>query len=483
MPRRSGERGRQNQEREMHKRIKLQPSQLVGPGLVALSLALHLFIVWTIAKQPLDINSQPEAQRSIVWPLYNDTIHRIGPGADFFAIYHAGQALQRGSSIYADDSESGIYCYPFRYLPIVAQTLGSFFIQFSPIVAYRIWILILEAALGCLLVVFARCTSAWLKYFGICVLLLTTPYFLEVHMGQFTFMTASLLVIGLLIQEGRGTSQQRIGWINTIVYSGAVLLKIFPIVTAVAFIRKKAYWLPLGVAIILGVALSALYFVTHPGEYDLFYARNFVLGGGLDSGNYGFAYLGYLSAKYLNLNTVLNYWDIALAFWRVSLLGLTSVAVLFSRKNQVSVGSVAMILAHFLTYPHVWEHHISAILVVGVLLLSVISSDRSNARFLVYLTVASLVLLALPTPFALFDQFKDAKVWDPLDGADLPVRYLLVFLKAFPTLLLYLVCVATLGRSGFTLRIIKPKTKSSLGSPAAEKGQEDSRVEDWRGAP
>ncbi len=453
----------------MHNPIKLQLSQLVGPGLVFLSLALHLFIVWTIAKQPLDVNSQPASQRSVVWPLYNDTIHRQGPGADFFAVYHAGQALQRGISLYADDPQSRIYYYfPFRYLPIVAQTLGSFFIQFSPIVAYRVWILILEAMLACFLGVFARHTLGWLKYFGVCVLLLSTPYFLELHMGQFTFMTASLLAIGLLLYEGRGTGQERMGWIGAITYLAAVLLKIFPLITAPAFVRKKTFWLPLGLAVVFGLVVSVPYFVTHPGEFGLFYARNFVSIGGLDSGNFGFVYLAYLSAKFMKLSAVLDHWDIAAGLWRLCLLALTSLVVLFNKKNLVSVGAVAMILAHFLSYPEVWEHHISAVLVVGVLLLVVIYHEESSARVLIWLTVASLVLLALPTPFALFDQMKDPKVWNPFVGAPLPVSFLLVLTKAFPTGLLYLVCLTTLSSSGFTRTFIDVKTKS-LGPLSPEK--------------
>jgi hypothetical protein len=434
------------------RKLKLHPFQLVGTVSVAVSLLFHFYAIWTIAEQPLDVNGHPEAQRSIVWPLYNDTIHRIGPGADFFALYNAAQALRRGGSLYRSSPEELTpYFYPFRYLPLVAQTLGLFVIQFSPIVAYRIWIVALEVVLGCLLIVFGRRTRGWLRYFGICALLLSSPYFLEVHMGQFTFVAASLLAIGLLLQEKGGWMSWKLrGAVNTIAYTCAVLFKVFPIVAAVAFMRRKAYWFPLAVAIVSGLAFSVPYFATHPNEFRAFYDANFVTPGGLDSGNYGLTYLVYLVVRDLRPTIALRNWDTALMVWRVSLLGLTALLVLFSRGDRVVVGSVAMILAHFVSYMHVWEHHMSGIVIMGLMMLQAISSERSPSRPLVCLIAACVIVLALPTPFALLDRLKDPRVWDPFTKLAWQVRYWVVLPKALPTGLLYLICVTILCRSGFT---------------------------------
>lgn len=54
------------------------------------AVALHFYVVYTIVAQPLNVNRYPPSSRSVIWPLHNDTAHRIGPAMDFFAIYHAG---------------------------------------------------------------------------------------------------------------------------------------------------------------------------------------------------------------------------------------------------------------------------------------------------------------------------------------------------------------------------------------------------------
>jgi len=148
-----------------------------GRVLVVALLCCHFYVVYTIASQPLDINRHPEAFRSVIWPLHNDTVHRIGPGADFFAVYHAGQALRRGSSPYesSEPARWTPYFHPFRYLPISAQTLGLFFSQLPPRVAYLLWICFLELLLGVLIYTFVRRTrDERLKYFSAGILLVAS---------------------------------------------------------------------------------------------------------------------------------------------------------------------------------------------------------------------------------------------------------------------------------------------------------------------
>jgi len=82
--------------------------------------------------------------RSVIWPLHNDTIHRYGRGADFYAVYHAGVNTRRGMSPYMlnDDGVTSYY-YPFRYFHIVALAAPAF-TYLSPGAAYLLWILVLE---------------------------------------------------------------------------------------------------------------------------------------------------------------------------------------------------------------------------------------------------------------------------------------------------------------------------------------------------
>ena len=144
-------------------------------------------------------------QRSLVWGLYHNSIHRIGPGADFFAVYHAGVASKQGLNPYAQDERPRLtpYFYSYRYLPVVGSTLGRLFTTFSPLTAYRLWILVCEAILGLLMWAFWRRFASLprSKLWGVVtssILLLSTPYFLELHMGQFTFVMGALCALAML---------------------------------------------------------------------------------------------------------------------------------------------------------------------------------------------------------------------------------------------------------------------------------------------
>jgi len=60
-------------------------------------------------------------------PLFNDTMHRFGPGGDFFSIYAAGVKARAGESVYTIGGhvEAVPYAYAFRYAPLVAYTVGA----------------------------------------------------------------------------------------------------------------------------------------------------------------------------------------------------------------------------------------------------------------------------------------------------------------------------------------------------------------------
>jgi hypothetical protein len=104
-----------------------------------------------------------------------------------------------------------------------------------------------------------------------------------------------------------------------------------------------------------------------------------------------------------------------------------------------------MLLAHFASYPHVWEHHMSAVIVLGLLLFVEGAGSRGEAALL----AACVLLLALPTPFALFDTARDARAWDPTPAWPLWQRYAILLPRAVPALGLYLAGMAHLVRAGF----------------------------------
>jgi glycosyl transferase family 87 len=452
---------------------------------IAAAVIVHAYVVCTIALQPLDVNRQVGAGRSAIWALHNDTIHRVGPGADFFAVYHAGYAFEHGVSPYADDDTDEVtpYYYPFRYLPVIGFTLGRFLAQFQPRLAYWMWIGILEALLGLLILLFLRRSgNRRFRSVALGTLLLSSPYALELHMGQFTFATLSLLCIGILLQESaheRTAQLDRIG--GALCYALAALLKVFPLVTLPALIRQRRYRpsLILGFAAIL--AGAAPYFVLHRGDFDLFYKRNWSLNsiGGIGSGNFGFVYLVYLILTDAHSATLAKEWVGLAADWRLLVLAVTAAVVFFSRDDRVGVGAGAMILAHFLSYADVWEHHMSGALVVGMLILWSITEDAPAAGWSTSSTVMAicLVLLALPTPYVFFDRARDPAIFEPGLQWSPFVRDTLVISKVAPTATLYASCMLVLGRAGFALpwaiapRVAKAPTYATGGSsrpPRAE---------------
>jgi hypothetical protein len=137
-------------------------------------------------------------------------------------------------------------------------------------------------------------------------------------------------------------------------------------------------------------------------------------------------------------------WNRAVSLVRLPLLGLTAAVVLLSRERRVLLGASTLLLAHFVTYQHVWEHHMSAVVLLGAALVATV--ERREGLLVPALLCTA--LLALPTPIGL------VKLLEALSGWDTGLRQhaLRLFLpslaKGVPTLLLYLVLLLRLLREG-----------------------------------
>ncbi len=423
---------------------------------VVIALGIHFYVVYTIAGQPLNVNGQQPSTRSAIWVLHNDTVHRIGPAADFFAVYHAGHALQQGLSPYenVESPRRTPYFYPFRYLPLVGYTIGYFSIQFEPRAAYQQWLVVLELCLLAIIVLFAtRTNDRRIAAVTTCVLLLSTPYFLELHMGQFTFLTLSLLVMGVLLLE-RPPPVFRGLWasvISTVGVTAAVLLKVLPLVTTPAFLRIRRYWPGIGLAALAVLAVSLPHFMRHAGEWQAFRSANFSDPvGGMDAGNYGLVYLIYRIGDELQLQGMMSRWQDFASTWYMLVVGVTAVVVMLSRCTSLGMGVAALVMAHFVGYSQVWEHHMSGVVVVGCLMLHAMRQDETYSGRLEVVVIGALIVLALPTPFVWLDTAKDIRVWDPSTEWPAWSRYALIMSKAVPATILYGVAMTWLFRSGFT---------------------------------
>lgn len=120
---------------QLYGNFKDTAPNLIGVGIVSVSIIVHLLIVYSI------VVHRPQ---SLIWPLHNDTIHRQGRGSDFYALYHASLNVQQGLSPYADNDDNLTpYFYSFRYLPVIAQEPASCFFY-----SHRKWLII--SGLWCL---------------------------------------------------------------------------------------------------------------------------------------------------------------------------------------------------------------------------------------------------------------------------------------------------------------------------------------------
>jgi len=105
-------------------------------ALLALGIAAHLLFLLSLRFGWLN-------------PLFNDTMHRFGPGGDFFSIYAAGVKARAGQSVYTVGGrvETVPYAYAFRYAPLVAYTVGAALSCLPAIAAYALWLIGCELAL------------------------------------------------------------------------------------------------------------------------------------------------------------------------------------------------------------------------------------------------------------------------------------------------------------------------------------------------
>jgi hypothetical protein len=413
-------------------------------------IATHLALVLSVLSQPFFVSAYAPEFRAITWSIHHDTVHRRGPAADFFSVYEAGLRAAHGTHLYEDRDVPGAtpYHYPYRYSPLVAHTLGRVVTFFSPRRAWQLWSLVLEGLLATtVLTLRRRAREHWVGDAVSAVLLLSTPFLLEVHIGQFTFATLALTALALLVvDEGEGTFR------GAERYALAVGLKTFPLVAAPALLRSPAGRRALAVTALTLVPV-VVWFAMHPGTWAAFTAANF--GGvtllGMDAGNHGFAYVIYLAGRDLSGPWSAESWASTWRVMQLVALAATSLVVLRSRSTSAVLGGAALVMAYQLTYTHVWEHHMSGTLALASAAVITASTPHGDApaRWSARETIAAvvmLVLLAAPTPFVWLDVALDPRVFDPSYAWEPWMRYMLPLSKALPLLVLYALIVKTLVR-------------------------------------
>ena len=444
--------------------------------LLGIAILAHLVIVASIVRQPFNVQNAPPSERSLVFPLYNDAVHRIGPFADFFAVYRSGFCLRQGIDFYGSGTRitEVPYFYHYRYLPVVAYALGLPLSFLSARAAAILWTLLLEAVLAAFLLLYWRRTEdLGTRVLAAVFLLLSTPYFLEVHMGQCTFATLALVGIALLLVEapaeptagayrpatgaaasGSGSSGKRMVGAAA-AFSAAVLLKLFPFVLAPALLRRGRmgrFWL-LAAASSL-VLLNLPYFLLHSLSWSHYLERNFSPGAvwdGLSPGNHGLVYILHLLIQDLGGAWSRAGWVDFVQIWRVLVLGPACLLVLLSRRKDFVAGAAVLIFAHFAAFHQVWEHHWSGALILGLLLLRhpAFSERERGVRRLGL--ILGLALWAMPTPFIFLDHLYGAGGGDPSETWPSWARLLPPAVKVVPLIGILSFLVRDFARAGWVL--------------------------------
>ena len=334
-------------------------------------------------------------------PLFNDASH-TRRGFDFGVFYLAGQALAEGRDIY---SVSG--AFGFRYLPAFAL-VASLFAQFQPLTAYLLHLCCTELFLAANLYLTWRWVAKPRRGLALFIWLAFSPYFLELYMGQVSFWAASLLfwlIVGL--HSGRR-------WATGFCWAGALLVKPNALILAPALLRLRA-WRVLVLGLLAGSLTSLPYFLLHPDSWETFFAANIhgasVQGALTHAGNLGLqgglvSVVAQLSGRPLAELTTLA--DLPLAGRTViyySQAAILIAALVATYRGRDALPLLALwMCTFFLVYKDVWEHHYVFLQPVLVALYAHSGSPKFLWIF---------ALIALPTPFVLFDI--EPGVYGPLD--------------------------------------------------------------------
>ena len=352
------------------------------PLLLPIALALHLVALASLHFGYLN-------------PLFNDAENRLGQGSDFFAIYQAGHNFLHGVSVYAPASHPAVpYDYPFRYLPFPGFTLGAALNLLPPWPAYWTWVSINEAFLVLNIALTCRfAPTATTRILGVCMWLLFTPLYLELFMGQFSFLMATLFFwLGLsLMTSSQG--QTFVSWtISLLVKTNSLLF--------LPFLWKLGWRREVLVALAVVALLNLPYFLVVDGSLKIWLGNfDFLTGGSVvnpHAGNLGLPSLLALPTWEPG-ETTLEHEIVRAAGlpWPMLFLLLSGVATLLSSYRHRLRLLALWVCTYFLIFGEVWEHHY-VMLLPALVLLVLFDEELRWPAFAAY------VLIALPTPYGLF---------------------------------------------------------------------------------
>ncbi|MBN2735421.1 MAG: hypothetical protein JXR70_00480 [Spirochaetales bacterium] len=445
---------------EVPLRKTLEVSKGTSVLVAAIVLGLvHLFITASIAFQPLSVNAFGPEKRSLVWGLYNESVHRIGPGAGFFSFYYASKAIAADKDIYGREELKGIpgYGNVYTYLPAFAQIIGPFFSILKPQQAYQLWILTMEILLVILLVlIWFRSPQWWVRLSASALMFLSTPLFLEIHMGGFSFASTALLAIALLLpRETKKWFTASIQQISaSLLISLSFMVNPALVISLPALIKRKRYWMGLILGLMTLLVLNLPYFMTHPEAWENFITLNFRgLGNTKPFETFSLLHIIEIIARQLKATDFLSHFTSFASNWQFMVLLFSAIMVLLSRYKRPSLGLSLMILGYFLASPKTTEFHLSAALIMGILMLSALTAEPKSRNSPIYLgfTLAALIVLTLPSLFVFLDRVKDVSLYEVTTEWSFFRKFMLSFPKVIATLGLYLIALMKMTSMGLKL--------------------------------
>jgi len=390
---------------------------------------------------------------SLFWGYFDRFLYsadRSLKAVDFFSIYEAGHNVIHGRSVYEFHITGGKapYLSPYRYIPAFAYLLGAPLNLLRPWPAYWAWVALNEL----LLAVNAYTTwriagkSAW-GFVGVAMWFLFTPFYVELYLGQFSFLMATALFwTGIGLTRGRELLAG-VPWAASLIAksNSALLTPIF---------LRLAWWRALAIGAAL-VSLNAIYFLWRPRDLHTFIGKNFSTAPGTRITQYWPAQHGltdFIENTFLAIRSSNVITPVVLTLLpAIAIVAISITVTFFARKPDPLALYAVWNAVFFLVYNDVWEFHYVMLLPALVLLVI----ERPAFR---PLALALFVMLALPTPYWFFTYVLSDK---PLPAGSFfdtlqtlwPAWEVVIYhaWKPIPTLVLWACLVWAQCRDGLTL--------------------------------
>jgi hypothetical protein len=170
--------------------------------------------------------------------------------------------------------------------------------------------------------------------------------------------------------------------------------------------------------------------------------------GGMDQGNHGILYVVFRATRDFGVTWSDKAWALVASAWQLVVLAVTGAIVFLSRKKGALFGAATLAIAFVLSYVHVWEHHYSATIVAALIVFLAFVEEDRRASPRVLVAAASVVLLVLPTPYALIEPHPDPAMWDATPAWGKFPPYVLPVVKVVPTGALFVLALRALLAAG-----------------------------------